>query len=138
MVFIHSWSCRSTSLSSRSHHFYLSSRLHGKFRVSCYGVPGLVKPPGEWKFFVGLFVQELKSILTFCLVRLLLSESLIKFCLFAESVGILAFVSGSMLYDHVVSFQTHDPTTNIALVHRVVLHPGKSMSFCTQLERSTS
>ena len=34
-----------------------------------------------------------------------------------EAMGILVLVMASLLYDHVVSVQAYDPTTNIALVH---------------------
>ena len=46
-------------------------------------------------------------------------------------------VRGTVLYDHVVSIQAHDPTTNITLVHRIGFQPGKGTIIHTQLEGST-
>ena len=45
-------------------------------------------------------------------------------------------VTGTVLYDHVVSIQAHDPTTNITLVNRIGFQPGKGTIIHTQLEVS--
>ena len=49
----------------------------------------------------------------------------IEFCIFTEAICVLVLVTGTVLYDHVVSIQAPDPTTNITLVHRIGFQPGK-------------
>ena len=80
---------------------------------------------------------EMKPVFDLRLISLLLLEALIKFCLFTEAFCVLVLVTGTVLYDHVVSIQAHRPTTNITLIHRIGFQPGKGTIIHTQLEGST-